>query len=133
MSRLPGKPRQQVRQRAGGRCEYCGKSELFSPYAHHVDHILPVKKHGGSDELVNLAWACFDCNTNKSGSISGYDEGLLIPLFNPRTQVWQDHFDWNGAILVGTTPVGRVTIRVMGINDPDRIETRRELMEAGNW
>ena len=38
MSRLPDALRQRVRQRAGGRCEYCGKSEPFSPYAHHVDH-----------------------------------------------------------------------------------------------
>jgi 5-methylcytosine-specific restriction endonuclease McrA len=80
-------------------CEYCHQPELFSPYSYHVDHILPVKRHGGSEGLDNLAWACFECNTNKAGDISRYDYETkeLTPLYNPRTQLWDDHFEMQGA------------------------------------
>jgi 5-methylcytosine-specific restriction endonuclease McrA len=86
MSRISAAVRAQVRQRAGGRCEYCGKPDHFSPYSFHVDHIIPAKRHCGSDEPHNLAWACLECNSYKSGEIAGYEDGQLTPLYNPRTQ-----------------------------------------------
>ena len=49
--------RQQVRRRAGGRCEYCLIHEDDSYAAHQVDHIL-ARKHGGTTSLSNLAFAC---------------------------------------------------------------------------
>lgn len=50
--------RRLVRERAGNRCEYCGLHQDESPLAVlHVEHIRP-RKHGGSDETVNLALAC---------------------------------------------------------------------------
>lgn len=133
MSKFSEAVRQEVHMRAAGRCEYCCKQEQYSPYAFHIDHIIPLKRHNGSNELDNLAWACFDCNTNKSGDIAGYENGELIPLFNPRKQQWNDHFEWDGAVLVGKTPIGLVTIRLLQLNHPDRIEIRRELMEADIW
>lgn len=46
------------------RCVYCGRS----PKEHHitleVDHIHPRSKKG-SDNLENLATACYDCNRGK--------------------------------------------------------------------
>lgn len=51
--------RRQIRERAGGRCEYCRKPDQYSPFAFHVDHIIPVERHGGSPTEKNLAWACF--------------------------------------------------------------------------
>jgi len=38
---------------------------------------------------------------------------------------------WNGAILVGRTRIGRATIRVLAINDPDAVAFRAELMDEG--
>lgn len=135
MSRVPSSIRDSVRQRAEGRCEYCGKQERFSPYSFHVDHIIPVKRHGGSAGLENLAWACFDCNTNKSADISGYDEqtGELTPLYNPRTQIWDEHFEMVDALIHGKTPIGRVTARLLQMNEQTRLESRRELVEKGLW
>lgn len=135
MSRVPSSIRDTVRRRAEGRCEYCGKQERFSPYSFHVDHIIPVKRHGGSLGLENLAWACFDCNTNKSDDISGYDEltGELTPLFNPRRQSWNEHFGISDAVIIGKTPVGRVTARLLQMNETSRLKARRELIEKGLW
>ena len=34
-----------------------------------------------------------------------------VPLFNPRTHRWDEHFRWEGYYLTGLTPIGRATIR----------------------
>jgi hypothetical protein len=50
--------------------------------------------------------------------------GQTVPLFNPRSQRWDDHFAWQGTLLVGLTPTGRATIRVLNINDDERQRVR---------
>ena len=50
--------RQQILQRDGFRCRYCG-----APAA-HVDHIVPVVRGGASHES-NLAASCATCNLEK--------------------------------------------------------------------
>jgi 5-methylcytosine-specific restriction endonuclease McrA len=55
MTRVSSFVRDQVRLRAGGRCEYCRLPDKYSSYGFHVDHIIPVNRHGGSDEMLNLA------------------------------------------------------------------------------
>lgn len=118
--------RQQVRQRAGLRCEYCQLTEAQSPVARlQTEHILP-KKHGGGDEVGNLALACIDCNLHKGANLTGIDPdtGRVVTLFNPRTQRWTEHFYWEGCSLVGITAAGRTTIRVLDINSEERIRVR---------
>ncbi len=45
-------------------CRYCGRT---SPaVVLEVDHIVPVCE-GGSDDLMNLAASCWECNRGKSG------------------------------------------------------------------
>ncbi|MCC6803575.1 MAG: HNH endonuclease [Anaerolineae bacterium] len=134
MSRVPDSLRLQVRQRAGGRCEYCRKPEGVSAYPHQADHIVAVKHHGVT-ELDNLAWACFQCNTNKGSDLTTFDPdtGVLVRLFNPRLQQWDDHFEFADAALVGKSPEGRATIRLLQMNHPDQVETRHRLMLAGLW
>ena len=86
--------RRLVRQRAADRCEYCGLHEEHSPLATlQLEHIVP-KKHGGTDNLNNLALACIDCNLHQGSNLTGYDPetGEITELFNPRTQRWTDHF-----------------------------------------
>jgi hypothetical protein len=52
----------------------------------------------------------------------------LTPLFNPRRHKWSRHFRWEGAYLVGSTAVGRVTVELLRINDRFRVEFREGLM-----
>jgi hypothetical protein len=55
---------------------------------------------------------------------AGYDDpetDVMQPLFNPRSEEWAEHFEWNGATLVGLTPIGRTTIHVLDINEPLRV------------
>jgi hypothetical protein len=54
-----------------------------------------------------------------------------VPLFNPRVQVWLEHFRWDGAMLLPLTAEGRVTVRILRLNDADRLVERQRLMEAG--
>ena len=73
MSRVPVSVREQVRQRAGNRCEYCRMFEIYSQRSYHVDHIIPIKRHLGSAGLENLAWACTRCNIYKASDIASID------------------------------------------------------------
>ncbi len=118
-----------VRIRAGHRCEYCRLSQADSPLAAlQIEHVLP-KKHGGGDGRDNLALACVDCNLHKGTNIAGIDPetGRLTPLFNPRTDEWNEHFIWHGVVIDGNTPVGRVTAYVLDFNSSERMEFRRFL------
>jgi hypothetical protein len=116
-----------ARNRAGGCCEYCLVPENQGTASFHVDHIRPLKLHG-SDEPDNLCLACNECNNSKGPNISGYDPLTDTPalLFNPRSQVWSDHFRLGeDAIITGLTPEGRTTVDVLNLNDEDRVEWRQ--------
>jgi hypothetical protein len=52
-------------------------------------------------------------------------------LFHPREDGWDDHFRWNGAILVGRTDVGRTAISVLNMNHPDAVAKREALLQEG--
>ena len=134
MSKIPERVREQVRQRAGGRCEYCGIPEEAQLYPFHIEHIIALR-HGGASDLDNLAWSCFDCNVAKGTDIASYDEetGDLTPLFNPRQQAWAEHFEMLEGLIIGLTPVGRVTVRLLKLNLGGRVVDRRVLLETGLW
>jgi len=115
-----------VRQRAEFRCEYCKLHQDDSPLAAlHVEHIVP-RKHGGGDEPENLCLACIDCNLHKGPNLTGVDPegGNITPLFDPRRQNWDEHFQWDGVFVIGKTPVGRTTVRVLCMNSDERLELR---------
>ena len=121
--------RSMVRQRAGNRCEYCGiLQEQMSTAAFHVDHIIP-KQHGGSDDPSNLALACYHCNLRKGPNLTGIDPdtGSLVPLFHPRQERWEAHFALRETHIVGLTPTGRTTVRVLQMNAVDRVQLRATL------
>jgi hypothetical protein len=46
-----------VRDRAGGRCEYCHLPQIGSRAPFEIDHIIP-RKHHGRTIAGNLALAC---------------------------------------------------------------------------
>ena len=125
--------RREVRIRARNRCEYCRLRQEQAPFPRfHVEHIRPIK-HGGSDALDNLCLACGQCNLHKSSNLTGIDPATdeITPLFHPRTDIWATHFAPDGAALAGLTPKGRTTVRVLNMNDTDRIQFRLELLELG--
>jgi hypothetical protein len=49
---------QSVRERAGGRCEYCRLPQAGSNIPFEVDHII-ARKHRGRTVAGNLALACW--------------------------------------------------------------------------
>jgi hypothetical protein len=122
----------EVWRRANGLCEYCRLGQSQSDLTFEVDHII-ARKHGGATRSGNLALSCFRCNSFKGSDLSGLDPKTrkLTPLYHPRRHKWTRHFRWDGPYLVGRTPIGRVTIIVLKINDPLRVEVRRELIEEG--
>ena len=65
------KVRQQVAGRADFRCEYCRIKEEDSFLSFQIDHIVS-KKHGGGDEIENLAYACPHCNQNKGADLTTF-------------------------------------------------------------
>ena len=127
--------RQQVRERAGGRCEYCRLPdwiELAGPF--HVEHIV-ARQHRGTDLPSNLAWACSRCNRHKGTNLSGVDPDSdeVVRLFHPRRERWQEHFEMVGAIIRGRSAVGRVTAWLLQMNAERRVELRSELIGQGLW
>lgn len=125
--------RQVVRERAGECCEYCRLPQSGGTITFHIDHVIPLK-HDGLDELDNLCLACYQCNGYKGADISGFDPdtGTLTRLYDPRHHVWDDHFQLNpDATIDGRTPEGRVTVRVMRLNEKRRVERRQLLIDVG--
>src|SRR5258705_13210634 len=116
-TRISAALRQQVRERAGQRCEYCLLAEVQAFFPHEPDHII-AQKHGGESTLENLAFACFDCNRFKGSDIASFDPvtSELVPLFNPRRQRWHEHFGIEGGRIIPLTPAGRVTESILRLN-----------------
>lgn len=119
-------------QRAAAGCEYCGISQDCDDTPFEIDHIIALK-HGGFTIAGNLALSCFHDNSHKGSNIAGLDPMTrkLTPLFNPRRHAWHRHFSWQGAYLIGRTPVGRVTVAVLNMNDSFRVELREGLISEG--
>jgi hypothetical protein len=115
-----------VQARAGGRCEYCRMHQALQGATFHLEHVVPNSR-GGSSDQENLAWACPGCNLRKANRVQAADpeSGTIIPLFNPRTDVWSEHFRFNDYHVVGLTPVGRATVSVLDMNHPRRLLIRQ--------
>jgi 5-methylcytosine-specific restriction endonuclease McrA len=93
-----------------------------------IDHIFPETR-GGGDGFDNLCFCCFWCNVYKQAHIEGLDPRTkrLVPLFNPRTQRWDEHFRWSSTFtrVLGRTAVGRATVEVVRLNRPRLVRARK--------
>jgi len=112
-----------IRQVARNRCGYCLSPQHLVMARLEIEHIIPISK-GGSDEESNLWLACPLCNRYKGDKTSSLDTetGEIVPLFNPRLQIWSEHFRWtqDGLRIVGLTPIGRATVTALHLSDdPD--------------
>ena len=126
-----------VRQRAGDCCENCHLPQDATPFiTFHIEHVI-AKQHtpddDNLDDLKRLALACDRCNLFKGPNLSSIDpnSGEIVHLFNPRTDNWNDHFATRGAKIVGLTPTGRATARLLNMNDSRRVDLREQWLDEG--
>ncbi|HEY2416132.1 MAG TPA: HNH endonuclease signature motif containing protein [Pirellulaceae bacterium] len=126
--------RQFVRTRADNRCEYCRLPQHAVDGVLQIEHIM-ARQHGGGDEPENLALACDQCNLHKGPNLSAVDpdSSQVVQLFDPRRQIWIDHFYCRGAEIAGRTAVGRATARLLNMNSRFRVKLRAVLMAIGEW
>jgi hypothetical protein len=125
--------RQLVVRRARNCCEYCAIAQALIPFrSFHVEHIV-AKQHGGGNGLENLSLACDRCNAYKGPNLAAIDppSGVVVTLFHPRRDQWQEHFALHGAEIIGLTPRGRATLRLLQMNDHWRLFVRAELLGFG--
>jgi hypothetical protein len=120
-----------VYERAKGYCEYCKTSEDNSGQTMEVEHIDP----DGGDAIANLCLSCGNCNRSKASATAASDPetGELAPLFNPRTQLWSDHFQWadEGHRILGITATGRATVVRFKMNREHMLRARHRWFLAG--
>lgn len=126
--------RKLVRKRASNCCEYCLIHQDFSIYTHEIDHIIAIK-HGGETTADNLALSCLSCNRHKGSDFATIDQVTkeIVPLFNPRRQVWDEHFYIENAKIEGKTQIGQATARLLRFNVPNRVLERQVLMSQGQY
>lgn len=124
--------RLEVATLAGFRCEYCRRPESDSFIRYQIDHIISLK-HKGATVLSNLAYACPICNANKGSDIGSIleDEDVFIRLFHPRKHNWFDHFEVLEGLIYPKTEIAGVTIKILDLNNINRILERLDLIKAG--
>ena len=127
MPHIPVALRRLVIKRAANQCEYCGLSQISQIATFHIDHIIPVAA-GGETIEDNLALACVSCSLHKSARLTAVDPTTSseAPLYNPRKELWTNHFRWEGLQLVGITAIGRATVVVLALNRPTVLLIREE-------
>ena len=123
--------RRAVTERARGYCEYCLSQEACATERFSIEHIHP-RVLGGLTVAENLALACQGCNGHKAVATAATDPetGEMTTLFNPRQQIWGEHFAWSedGLNIVGLTPTGRATIVRLQMNRPSLVNLRSALL-----
>ena len=124
-----------VRAAAQNRCGYCLSPQHLVMARLEIEHIIPVSQ-GGSSEESNLWLACPLCSRSKSDRTMAVDSetGDTVPLFNPHTQIWSEHFFWSedGIRIIGATPIGRATVDALHLSDdPDALKVRSYWVLAG--
>jgi hypothetical protein len=129
---VPAALRRLVCERADGRCEYCLAPESMTLATHQVDHVV-AQKHGGATEEHNLALSCALCNKYKGTDLVSIDAEThrTVSLFHPRRDRWGEHFRLDLTWITALSVTGRVTVRLLQLNHPDRITERKLLLAVG--
>jgi hypothetical protein len=115
-------------------CAYCRATEANTGQSMTIDHIIP-EAQGGLTIFENLCFACRHCSEFKGASTTAQDPitGEITALFHPRHDVWSDHFAWDasGALIIGLTAKGRVTIVALNMNNPVIVDVHRRWVSVG--
>jgi hypothetical protein len=121
MSRIATGLRERVRLRARNLCEYCRSQINLTGQDFTIDHIIP-ESAGGYNDVANLCLCCFWCNNFKHARLHLLDArtGNIVRLFNPRQDIWEEHFRWSPTQtrIIGRTAIGRVTVIALRLNRP---------------
>ena len=125
---IPVTIKKEVALRAKYRCEYCLLSEQFSFYSFHIEHIRSLK-HGGKSDSDNLAYCCPDCNFYKGSDIATFSDGEdeIIRFFNPRKDIWNNHFELDLGKIYGKSEIGKATELIFKFNEVERLIFRNQL------
>lgn len=75
------------------------------------------------------------CNQNKGTDLGTYlpDSKRLVRLFNPKKDSWNSNFEVQDGVIIGKTNIGLATIKVLDLNNIDRIILRQTLIEAERY
>lgn len=123
-----------VSARARHLCEYCRAPEAVFNLPFEVEHITP-QSCGGETTEDNLALSCRSCNLYKADLVSGFDKltQTEVRLFNPRRDVWHEHFSITekAGEIEGLTEVGRTTVSRLRINSKAQVEARKQWLKLG--
>lgn len=75
------------------------------------------------------------CNGYKGEKIKALDTASnnFISLFNPRKDTWLDHFRWDdeNEFVIGITPKGRATTRLLQLNREGVLNIRKLTILTG--
>lgn len=116
------------------RCGYCLSDEFLMGMALSIEHIIPVAV-GGTSARENLWMSCRPCNEFKNDRIEAADpnSGMLVAIFNPRMQKWNEHFqfDESGTLVIGITPTGRATTHALQLNRSLLVKARKRWILSG--
>ena len=89
----------------------------------------------GDDVLDNLCLSCWNGKSSKHTAtlVTAPETGARVPLFNPRAQVWSEHFEWieGGTHVRGLSPRGRATVTRLKMNRPVIIVARQRWAAGG--
>jgi HNH endonuclease len=115
-------------------CAYYRTAESLTVTTFEFEHIVP-RFSGGETTFENLCLACPSCNRYKTIRQAGFDTVTQqdIALFHPHRQLWTDHFAWDEekTLLIGRTPISRVTITVLKMNRPQLLRVRKMWVKMG--
>lgn len=131
---IPAEIRRQVIEDAGFCCGYCLSDETLMGASLTFEHIIPIAE-GGPTTRENLWRSCRQCNESKSTRTHATDPDTenIVPLFNPRTEAWSDHFEWSEDYvqIVGISPTGRATVTALRLNRSLLVKARRRWRLTG--
>jgi HNH endonuclease len=134
MSKISQKLINKIRRDAKYRCGYCQLPQDLIPNMLEIEHLLPLAE-GGESEEENLWLACRNCNSYKSSKTKAVDPETnhLVKIFNPRTQNWNEHFDFSqeGIEIIGKTACGRATVVALRLNFEQAVTARRNWVIVG--
>lgn len=98
------------------------------------EHLIPLAI-GGENVEENIWLACRRCNEFKGIQTHALDSETneKVPLFNPRTQNWNENFHWSsdGTKIIGKTPIGRATITALNLNEKIIVIARKLWVSVG--
>jgi len=93
---------------------------------------MPQRVETGYDQWQS---DCHFCNDHKGARVAALDPvtGEVVRLFDPRHQVWQEHFGWTdkGDRIIGRSTTGRATVAALNLNRPSLVLARQAWVKVG--